>query len=122
VAHFKIQPLLPADRERLSETWRQVQAQFVDDPKAAATRADGLVVEALRLRGYPVADFEQRAADLSVDHPVVVENYRAAHEIALRHQRGAASTEDLRQAMVYYRTLFEELVGSQEPVHREANR
>jgi hypothetical protein len=91
----------------------------VDDPKETVTRADELVGEAMRLRGYPVTDFEQRAADLSVDHPIVVENYRAAHEIAVRHKRGQTSTEDLRQAMVYYRTLFEDLLGSREVMQPE---
>jgi len=87
-----------------------VQARFVDDPKGAVTVADSLVMEVMQARGYPVGDFEQRAADVSVDHPLVVENYRSAHDIALRHNRGQASTEDLRKAMVHYRTLFQELL------------
>jgi hypothetical protein len=74
------------------------------------TDADQLLGDVLSTRGYPVGDFEQRAADISVDHPLVLENYRAAHDSALRQARGQASTEDLRQAMIHYRTLFEELV------------
>lgn len=122
VKRLQIRTLAPGDRQRFADSWRQVQAQFVDDPLTAVTRADRLVADVLHLRGYPVADFEQRAADISVDHPVVVENYRAAHEIALKHQRGEASTEELRQGMVYYRTLFEELLGAQEVVHGEVRR
>jgi hypothetical protein len=76
-----------------------VQSQFVDDPKGTVSRADSLVNEVMQVRGYPVGDFDQRAADISVDHPVVVENYRAAHDIALRHARGQASTQDLRTAV-----------------------
>ena len=91
--------------------WQRVQARFVDDPKAAITEADRLVGEVMTARGYPVGDFDQNATDLSVDHPRVVENYRIAHEIALRDYQGQDSTEDLRKAMVSYRALFEELLG-----------
>ena len=122
VQGFLIRALPQADRERFASAWREVQAQFVDDPKAAVTRADQLVADLMNMRGYPVADFEQRAADLSVDHPIVIENYRAAHDIALRHQRGEASTEDLRRAMVHYRTLFEDLLGSRETMQAEVRR
>ncbi|MHB8528419.1 MAG: hypothetical protein ACYC8V_02775 [Caulobacteraceae bacterium] len=111
VHKFDIRPLPVADRERYVESWRAVQARFVDDPRDAVARADTLLGEVMGARGYPVADFEQRAADLSVDHPVVVQNYRAAHDIAVRHERGEASTEDLRQAMVHYRALFDEIVS-----------
>ena len=83
----------------------------MDDPKRAVTSADSLLADVMAARGYPVGDFEQRAADLSVDHPVVVQNYRAARSIALRHARGEASTEDLRQAMIHYRELFDDLVN-----------
>lgn len=114
VEAFAIQPLRPGERERYAGAWRKVQAEFVDDPKRAVSQADELVAEIMAARGYPVGDFEQRAADLSVDHPVVVQNYRAAHAIALRHARGEASTEDLRQAMIHYRALFDDLVS--EPV------
>jgi hypothetical protein len=88
-----------------------VQADFVDHPESAIADADGLVQEVMASRGYPVADFEQRAADISVDHAEVVTNYREAHSIAVAHQREAVSTEQLRQAMLHYRTLFDELLG-----------
>jgi len=97
-----------------------VQLQFVDDPKGTVSRADQLVNEVMEVSGYPVADFDQRAADISVDHPIVVENYRVAHEIALRHSRGRASTEDLRKAMVHYRSLFDELLEDSLPQRKEA--
>ena len=108
---FSIRPLSPKDRERYAVSWRSVQAEFVDNPKVAVARADQLVEDVMSARGYPVTDFDQVAADLSVDHPVVVQNYRAAHEIVRRRDRGVTATEDLRQAMVHYRTLFDELVG-----------
>lgn len=119
VEKFHIRPLSDADQSRFAERWRAVQAKFVDDPKGAVTDADGLINEVMDVRGYPVSDFETAAADLAVNHPRVIENYRAAHDIALRHARGQASTEDLRQAMVYYRNLFDELVGPP-PVARAA--
>lgn len=122
VNRLQIRPLRPADQARYSQQWRQVQADFVDDPTLAFTEADRLVGELMKARGYPVADFEQRAADISVDHPLVVENYRAAHAIALRHRRGQASTEDLRQAMVQYRTLFDDLLGVRETTTAEVRR
>jgi hypothetical protein len=96
------------------ESWRQVQARFVDGPGGALTEADQLLRDVMSTRGYPVSDFEQRVADVSVDHPLVLEHYRSAHEIAVRQTQGQASTEDLRQAMIHYRTLFEELVGEPE--------
>ena len=111
VEGFHIRPLVPGDRSRFVESWNRVQARFVDDPRGSITEADQLLGDVMSARGYPVSDFEQRGADISVDHPLVLENYRAAHEIALRHAQGQASTEDLRQAMIHYRTLFEELIG-----------
>jgi hypothetical protein len=108
---FTLRPLPEASRLDFVERWRMVQSQFVDEPKGSVAQADLLVNELMETRGYPMSDFEQRAADISVDHPVVVENYRAAHNIAVRHSAGQASTEDLRKAMVHYRTLFEELLG-----------
>jgi hypothetical protein len=111
VQTFDIRRLSSVDRARFIESWRHVQAEFVDDPKAAIADADRLLGEVMSARGYPVVDFDQRAADLSVDYPEVVENYRTAHAIALAHQRGRAGTEDLRQAMIHYRALFEDLVG-----------
>jgi hypothetical protein len=114
VESFHIQPLGPGDRARFVESWRGVQARFVDGPGGALTEADQLLRDVMSTRGYPVSDFEQRAADISVDHPLVLERYRSAHEIAVRQTQGQASTEDLRQAMIHYRALFEELVGEPE--------
>jgi hypothetical protein len=110
VAKFSIHPLKSEDRSRYAEDWRREQSRFVDDPRAAVTHADTLVQNVMHRRGYPVGDFDQNAADLSVDHPRVVENYRIAHEIALRDGQNLANTEDLRKAMVSYRALFEDLL------------
>ncbi|MGB2676456.1 MAG: hypothetical protein WAN12_05175 [Candidatus Acidiferrum sp.] len=120
VERFHIRPLAPGDRTRFIESWAKVQARFVDSPGGAITEADQLLGDVMSTRGYPVSDFEQRAADLSVDHPLVLENYRAAHETALRQSQGQTSTEDLRQAMIHYRTLFEELVGEPEAAQAKA--
>ena len=109
-----IRSLMPRDRDNFAQAWNADQARFVDDPKGAVTEADLLVTEVMKARGYPVSNFEQRVADISVDHPQVVENYRAAADIVRRHQSGEATTEDLRQAMVYYRKLFEELLETPE--------
>jgi hypothetical protein len=114
VESLNIRPLAQADRSRFLESWRRVEARFVDGPGGAVTEADQLLGDVMSTRGYPVSDFEQRAADISVDHPLVLENYRTAHDIALRQRKGQANTEDLRQAMIHYRTLFEELVGQPE--------
>jgi hypothetical protein len=105
-----IRPLDPGDRDRFQNRWQDVQAEFVDDPAAAVTDADALIQEVMRTRGYPVDDFDTRSADLSVDHPDVVEYYRAAHGIAVAHERGNAGTEQLRHAVQHYRKLFEALV------------
>jgi hypothetical protein len=110
VEKLNIRDLNPTEHERFSKQWESVQSRFVDSPKGAVAEADDLVSSLMRTRGYPVSDFDQRAADVSVDHPRVVENYRAAHEIALRVGKNGASTEDLRAAMIHYRSLFEELV------------
>ena len=110
VAKFNIHPLKAEDRSRYSENWRREQSLFVDDPRAAVNHADTLVQDVMQRRGYPVGDFDQNATDLSVDHPRVVENYRIAHEIALRKYQGQENTEDLRKAMVSYRVLFEDLL------------
>jgi len=112
-SRFEVRPLGAAARDRYAERWRATQAQFVDQPASALGDADTLVAEVMRDRGYPVEDFEQRAADVSVDHPTVVEHYRKAHAI---HTRSRASTEDLREAMLHYRALFDELL---EPPQRE---
>ena len=111
---FDIRPLDPGARERYREQWEAVQARFVDDPAGAVTEADVLIQAVMRERGYPVEDFETRSADLSVDHPDVVENYRAAHGIATAHARGNAGTEELRQAVKHYRSLFEELLEARD--------
>jgi hypothetical protein len=111
VEGFHVRPLAAGDRARFVESWQRVQTHFVDGPADAVTEADQLLGDVMSTRGYPVSDFEQRAADISVDHPLVLENYRMAHEVALRQTRGQATTEDLRQAMVHYRTLFEELIS-----------
>jgi hypothetical protein len=110
VEKLKIRDLDPAERDRFSKQWESVQSRFVDSPKGAVAEADDLVSSLMKTRGYPVSDFDQRAADISVDHPRVVENYRSAHEIALRVGKNGATTEDLRTAMIHYRSLFEELV------------
>ena len=110
VAQFHIRPLKDDERTRYAEDWRVEQSLFVDDPRTAVKHADAMVQDVMKQRGYPVSDFEQNAADLSVDHPRVVENFRAAHEIALGDARGQSSTEDLRKAMVNYRALFDDLL------------
>jgi len=120
VESFHIRPLAPADHARFMEAWRKVQGRFVDSPGGAVTEADQLLGDVMSSRGYPVSDFEQRAADISVDHPQVMENYRAGHAVAVRQTQGQASTEELRQAMIHYRTLFEELVGEPEMARAKA--
>jgi hypothetical protein len=110
-----IRPLAPGDRARFVESWARVQARFVDGPGSAVADADQLLGDVLSTRGYPVTNFEERAADIAVDHPRVIEIYRAAHQGALRRTDGPTSTEDLRQVMIHYRTLFEELVGESVP-------
>jgi DNA/RNA-binding domain of Phe-tRNA-synthetase-like protein len=108
---FDIKALPEDSKKRYVESWRDVQAQFVDDPKGAIGTADKLLKSVMAERGYPIEDFDQRAADLSVDHPKVVQNYREGHRIAEESKRNGTSTEDLRQALKHYRELFEELVG-----------
>jgi|SRR5579884_921334 len=105
-----IRPLSVEHRQGFAQEWHDVQARFVDTPADAVRDADSLLSRLMRERGYPVADFDQRAADVSVDHPRVVENYRTAHAISLRSAAGQASTEELRQAMVHYRSLFEDML------------
>jgi hypothetical protein len=112
---FEIRPLDPRDRDRYRTRWQDVQAQFVDDPDAAVQNADGLIQDVMRRRGYPVDDFDTRAADLSVDHPDVVENYRAAHGITVARDRGKAGTDELRRAVQHYRSLFDALVEETSP-------
>jgi hypothetical protein len=120
VESLAIRALAPGDRVRFVESWSRIQARFVDGPGGAVTEADQLLGDVMSTRGYPVSDFEQRAADISVDHPLVLQNYRTAHEIAVRQSQGKANTEDLRQAMIHYRTLFEELVSGPELLSAKA--
>ena len=126
VEKFSIRALPAGERERYAEEWANVQRRFVDDPALAVTEADALVNRVMAARGYPMGDFEQRAADISVNYPRVVQNYRSAREIVVRHSAGQSTTEDLRQAMVYYRSLFDELLASTNPqklgvIHEQAS-
>jgi len=111
VAGLNIVPITAAEAARFANAWSALQGRFVDDPKGAVAEADLLVRELMAKRGYPMGDFELRAADISVDHPGVVKNYRAAQAIAVRNGRGEADTEELRAAVIHYRTLFDELLG-----------
>ena len=117
-----IRPLSAEARERYVQQWQATQVRFVDDPSGAVIEADALVQQVMKERGYPTDDFEQRAADVSVEHPELVERYRTAHGIAQSNERGQASTEDLRQSVRHYRALFEELLGggaADEPISRD---
>ena len=115
VEKLDIKPLPPEQRDAFAADWQQVQAKFVDDPERSIALADALVAEVMKARGYPVDDFEQRAADISVEHPGLVQNYRAAHDIAVRRSQGRADTEDLRSALIGYRSLFDELLHADVP-------
>lgn len=112
VHKLTIRELPASERAAYADEWAAVQRRFVDDPSMAVNEADRLVNRVMTARGYPMGDFDQRAEDISVNYPTVVQNYRSAREIAVRHSSGRASTEDLRQAMVYYRSLFDELLGT----------
>jgi hypothetical protein len=120
VQQLAIRPVPTAQRPRFEEAWRLAQTHFVDDPAAAVAEADALVGELMQVRGYPVGDFEQRAADISVNHPAVVEQYRAAHAIAVRERAGQATTEELRQAVVEYRALFSDLLATDDAASAQA--
>jgi hypothetical protein len=120
IEKLHIRNLDPMEQENFTKEWESVQSHFVDSPKGAVTEADELVSTVMKTRGYPMTDFDQRAADISVDHPQVVENYRVAHEIALRANKDQANTEDLRVAMIHYRSLFGDLVHI--PATMEAKR
>ncbi len=110
VERFHLRDLGAEEREKFVTEWRAVQSRFVDDPRGAVGQADALVDRVMQARGYPMSDYEQRVADVSVEHAKVVDNYRAAHQIALRHRQGQTTTEDLRNAIIYYRSLFEDLL------------
>jgi hypothetical protein len=110
VSRFALRDLTPDEWQSFSSEWRAVQSRFVDDPVASVADADALVDRLMAARGYPMSDFEQRAADISVGHAAVVEHYRAAHAIALRHRAGQSTTDDLRNALIHYRALFTELL------------
>jgi hypothetical protein len=116
VERLNITALAPAEAATFRQSWDALQGRFVDNPKEAVVEADQLVCELMLKRGYPVADFERRAADVSVDHPAVVDNYRAAQAIVVRNVRGEADTEELRKAVVHFRALFDELLEAKEPV------
>lgn len=123
VEHLEIKPLTAEQRELFGTEWRDVQEMFVDNPGGAVNKADSLIAEVMRARGYPVANFEQRAADLSVRHAAFVKNYRSARDIAERHRSGAATTEELRRAMVDYREMFEDLLEAEgTPSDRQVER
>jgi hypothetical protein len=113
VGQLTIVSLSPSDAARFTQAWTAMQGRFIDNPKGVVAEADRLVRELMMKRGYPMGDFERRAADISVDHPAVVENYRAAQSIAVRDGRGEANTEELRKAVVHYRTLFDELLETE---------
>jgi hypothetical protein len=119
VEKLNLRDLDSMEHDRFSKRWESVQSRFVDSPKGAVAEADDLVSSVMKARGYPVSDFDQRASDISVAHPRVVENYRSAHEIALRVGKDQATTEELRTAMIHYRSLFEELVQVPVAVERK---
>lgn len=120
VKRYEIRPLTPELSRQFTDAWQRVQATFVDDPAAAVTDADQLVTEVMNARGYPMSDFDRRTDDLSVDHANVIHHYRKAHDIAVRHSNQGASTEELRQAVVHYRALFEDLLEVYEPERKRA--
>ncbi len=122
IAKLNITPLTAEQAARFSQAWKRVQGVFVDNPSGAVAQADKLVQEVMTTRGYPMEDFEPRASDISVDHPAVVETYRAAQVTAGRDARGEADTEELRKAFVHYRTLFSELLEIQATPVADASR
>jgi hypothetical protein len=122
VKALDIRPLSVSERERYLADWTAVQSKFVDEPGQAIVDADRLIIEVMQIRAYPVSDFEQRAADISVNYPALVSNYRAAREIAIKNKQHQADTEELRQAMIYYRSLFEELLKTESVVVEEKKR
>jgi hypothetical protein len=122
VRRFNLHKLTHDQADAFAREWRRIQARFVDDPDAAVGEADQLVAQVMTARGYPLEDVDRRADDVSVDHPVVVQNYRTARALALRRQRGEAGTEEMRQAVVNYRALFDELLEVEtHGTHRRAS-
>ena len=119
VEQLNLRDLDVMEHERFSKRWESVQSRFIDSPKGALTEADDLVSSLMKARGYPVSDFDQRAADISVGHSRVMENYRSAHEIAVRVGKDEATTEELRTAMIHYRSLFEELAQVPATIERK---
>lgn len=115
VDRLRLVPLTAEDAAKFGQAWGALQGRFVDNPRGVVVEADRLVRDLMVKRGYPMADFERRAADISVDYPTVVEAYRSARAIVVRDQQGQASTEELRKAVVYYRTLFDELLEVRHP-------
>lgn len=121
VQGLNLVPLSAEDRDRFAAAWQHEQSGFVDDPRSAVANADTLLTQVMTKRGYPMGDFEQRAADISVDHSLVVKNYRIAHDIALRDSSGETTTEELRTALLHYRMLFEDLLEVQVPEPEKQN-
>jgi hypothetical protein len=119
VSALKLRDLPTAERDRYLHQWTFVQKQFVDDPRGAVNEADRLVTDVMSSRGYPMSEFDRRAEDISVHYPETVGNYRVAHDIVLRHAKGQSTTEDLRRAMVHFRSLFDELLGVKVATHKE---
>jgi hypothetical protein len=119
VSSLKLRTLPSTEQQRYVQQWTFVQKQFVDDPRGSVNEADRLVTDVMAARGYPMSEFNQRADDISVDYPNTVGNYRAAHDIVVRHGKGQSSTEDLRKAMVHFRSLFDELLGAPGEAHKE---
>ena len=115
VERLKLVSLSSEDAARFGNAWNMLQTQFIDNPRGVVVEADRLVRDLMVKRGYPMVDFDRRAADISVDYPTVVEAYRSARAIAVRDRQGHASTEELRKAVVYYRTLFDELLEVRHP-------
>jgi hypothetical protein len=118
VKNYSLKTLSAPDRDRFQQSWRKIQAAFVDDPARALSEADQLLGTVMLARGYPLSDFENRATEISVDHATVVEEYRAGHDIAVRHSQRQATTEDLRKGMIHYRALVDELVGEEQVPQR----
>ena len=122
VKTLNIRPLSTTESERYLADWRSVQSRFVDEPGQAIVDADRLIMDVMRSRAYPVSEFEQRAADISVSYPALVSNYRAARAIAIKNEQHQADTEELRQALIHYRSLFEELLKTESVVVEEVTK